>query len=369
MKGRSWSLEELAGANPRKFIDTAYQAILDRPPTATEHEQMLAAMMRGDARTWLLGTLRYGAEGRAHGASIAGLRRRYLAQRMFRLAAIGPLLEWINAAASLPKALRYFRAELARADVEARSRLDAIHPPPLGDTLETAGSSLTSLARERSGISAETRLASLTAHARYALFESVFYESPAVAAKQRVYIPYVDRELARQLPFLDLGCGRGEFMRILREAGIESVGVDINPTGLRALRADAFTVVEQDILEFLEADRRTYSGASVLQVVEHLTHDRIERMLALVAARLAPRAVLIVETPNPLSPFALGVFHTDPTHVSPLPPERLRYSIEAAGFEHARTLFQARIPKDQFAGPDPRAYYADYAIIAERSLT
>jgi hypothetical protein len=111
-----------------------------------------------------------------------------------------------------------------------------------------------------------------------------------------------------------------------------------------------------------------FSGATALQVAEHLTAAQIERMLELVARRLLPGAPLIVETPNPLSPFALGVFHTDATHVDPIPPERMRYSIEAAGFEQAVTLFQAKIPADQFAGPDPRAYYADYAIIARRSV-
>jgi O-antigen chain-terminating methyltransferase len=112
-----------------------------------------------------------------------------------------------------------------------------------------------------------------------------------------------------------------------------------------------------------------FSGASVLQVAEHLPPAQIERMLALIAPRLIAGAPLIVETPNPLSPFALGVFHTDPTHISPIPPERMRYSIEAAGFEQTLTLFQARIPQGQFAGPDPRAYYADYAIVARRSAT
>ena len=82
--------------------------------------------------------------------------------------------------------------------------------------------------------------------------------------------------------------------------------------------------------------------------------------------RLGPGGTFILETPNPLSPLALSVFHTDPTHVAPLPPEAMRYAIEAAGFERARTLFQARVPLDQFAGPDPRAYYGDYAIIATR---
>ncbi|HET7135038.1 MAG TPA: hypothetical protein VFJ25_03885, partial [Casimicrobiaceae bacterium] len=133
-----------------------------------------------------------------------------------------------------------------------------------------------------------------------------------------------------------------------------------------ALRERGFDVVHDDLVAFLERDRESYAGASLLQVAEHLSWPRIERVLTLLRERIVDGGLLIVETPNPLSPFALGVFHTDPTHVAPLPPEAMRYAVEAAGFRDARILYQARIPHDQFAGPDPRAYYADYAIIAMR---
>jgi SAM-dependent methyltransferase len=248
-----------------------------------------------------------------------------------------------------------------------RTRLDAIHPPPLPEVLTIAGDSLAALARERGGIASDVPFAALSADARYALFEAVFYDSRAVAAKQRIYIDYLDRELGRQAPFLDLGCGRGEFLHILRELGIDSIGVDSNADVIRRLQDESFTVVEQDIVAYLETNEQMYSGASMLQVAEHLSPSTIENVLTLLASRLLPGALLIVETPNPLSTFALGVFHTDPTHISPIPPERMRYSIEAAGFERATTLYQARIPANQFAGPDPRAYYADYAIIAYRT--
>ena len=415
-------LDALSARNDRDFVTNAYRVVLGRLPTSAEQDRMLAALLRGDAKTWLLGTLRYGDEGNARGVSIAGLRLRYLAQRLFRAPGVGPLFEWLNAVARLPRALRHLRAvaqadSIARAqnreadrallvrlsntlerlerahDAQAllaqklqarldeestrlvetrtesaatRARVDAISAPVLHDTLEIQGPPLVDLAKARAGIPATTPIDSLSPHARYALFETVFYESPAVEAKQRAYLPYVDRELASRFPFLDLGCGRGEFLRILRGEGIATVGVDSNPVVLAPLRAAGFDVVEQDLLQFLLNDRRTYCGASMLQVAEHLTNDQIERALALLAPRLAPRAVLIVETPNPLSPFALAVFHTDPTHVAPLPPERVRYTIEAAGFEDARTLFQARVPQGQFAGPDPLAYYGDYAVIARR---
>ncbi|HET6802928.1 MAG TPA: glycosyltransferase, partial [Casimicrobiaceae bacterium] len=245
---------------------------------------------------------------------------------------------------------------------EAKSSLEKMLPPTLDDTLEVTGAPIVEPARRKCAIPASVSTPMLSADERYALFEAAFYDSAIVAAKQRVYLPYLDRELARRWPFLDLGCGRGEFLRILRDQAIASVGVDANQTALAALRIAGFDVVLADLVDFLQRDGRTYSGASALQVAEHLLPERLEQMLSLVAPRLAAGAPLIVETPNPLCPFALARFHTDPTHVVPLPPERLRFAIEAAGFERSRTLFQARVPGDPYAGPDACAYYMDYAI-------
>jgi len=405
MNDRSYSLDDFACADPREFVDAAYRDILGRTPTAAERDTMVEMLVTGSTRTFALGMLRYGREGRARGAAVAGLRSRYLAQRLFRIPLLGRVLEWTGIFLRLPRTLRYFRGAvetsavhysllqqqldalqnsvqghaidlqtlavdlqtLAASSQSARTRLDAIHPPPLAETLMVLGKPLAALAKARGGIAPDVSIGGLSSHTRYALFETVFYDSRAVAAKQRIYLDYLDQELARQAPILDLGCGRGEFLQLLREAGIDAVGVDLNAEVVNRLQANGFAVIEQDLLAFLESDSRMFSGAVALQVAEHLTAAQIERMLELVARRLLPGAPLIVETPNPLSPFALGVFHTDATHVDPIPPERMRYSIETAGFEDAKTLFQAKIPSDQFAGPDPRAYYADYAIIARRS--
>lgn len=416
MSERSLSLDDFGCADPREFVDTAYRTILGRAPSDAERERMLEALLTGSTRPLVLGTLRYGEEGSARAVDVRGLRARYLVQRLFRIPVIGAALEWASAVMRLPRTLRFFRgavetqavrqsalqqqfaaeyaalvqrtadAERRLVDAErtldsaifearavkelaerTRTRVDAIHPPPLAETMVFPGGPLAAIARKRAGLSPGVPIDSLSAHTRYALFESVFYDSRTVAAKQRIYLDYVDREVARDAPFLDLGCGRGEFLQILRGAGVESIGVDINPEVLGPLRAQGFTVFEQDLVAFLEHEGPMFSGASVLQVAEHLPPLQIEQVLSLIAQRLVPGAVLIVETPNPLCPFALGMFHTDPTHISPIPPERMRYAVEAAGFERTVTLFQARIPEGQFAGPDPRAYYADYAIVAYRS--
>jgi O-antigen chain-terminating methyltransferase len=367
--------DAIAALDGEAFVAEAYRRLLGRMPNGDERATMLDALLRGEPKSWILGGLRYGAEGRAAAIPVGdAFRRRYLAQRTFRWPVVGPLIERAAALWRLPASLRYFRGmeqRLATARAPAATapaRIDAaIMPPPLGDTLEIVAPSHLPRAREKSRIAPDVPTSSLSRQARYALFEDAFYDSSIVSAKQRVYLPYLDRRLAASLPFLDLGCGRGEFLRILRGEHIASVGVDINPVPLAALRADGFDVQVQDLIAFLEADTRMYAGAASLQVVEHLDAERIERMLALVAPRLVPGAVLIVETPNPLSPFALAQFHTDPTHIAPIPPERMRFFVEAAGFERSRTLFQARVPAGQFFGPDPKAYYMDYAIIAFRS--
>jgi SAM-dependent methyltransferase len=429
---KNYSLDWLIHPDHHQFVDNAYRILLGRPPASREYEDTLRALVNGEAKTWLLGTLRYSREGQARGIAVPGLWHRYLAQRLFHLPGIGAILEWLHALFHLRRSLHTFNAadqvaagnlldvdqtvrslavdrapdfdrnertsqadgaatadlqrlhEILQAHMEElegqlalmtvhvdalRSRIDAFHRADLPETFEVTAPSLLATARERVDMPNDAAVSELSHHARYALFEAVFYDTAVVSAKQRIYLPYVNRELTSRHPFLDIGCGRGEFLRILAGDGIRAIGVDMNPVGLASLRTAGLEVVEQNLLAFLAADPRTFAGASALQVAEHLSADEIERMLSLLAARLAPGAVLVVETPNPLSPFALSHFYTDPTHIAPIPPERLRFSIEAAGFEATRTLFQAKIPAQFPMGPDPRAYYMDYAIIAYRSAS
>jgi len=110
MKSGTVSLDELSALAPGDFVRVAYDRILQRAPTPPEQAEMMSALLRGDPRTWLVGKLRYGAEGRSRGVEVPGLRMRYAAQRLFRLPGLGPVLEWINALVRLPLSLRHLRA-------------------------------------------------------------------------------------------------------------------------------------------------------------------------------------------------------------------------------------------------------------------
>ncbi len=268
----------------------------------------------------------------------------------------------MQAQAALHETLEANLAGLRDRVAPLQASVDRLLPADLPPVLELRGEPLVApTSMETAGGSAQQRFDDW-----YGEFERVFYQSHVVAEKQRVYLPYLDRALAERYPFLDLGCGRGEFMSILRAAGIPSVGVDLSTGNVERLRRAGHEAHEGDLITFLEHDTRTYSGAVALQVVEHIPAAAFERMLELLRPRLAPGATLIIESVNPHSPFALGNFHMDPTHIAPIPPDRVRFCMERAGFVRTCALFQAPIPAFAFGGPEARAHYCDYAVIGYR---
>ena len=103
-------LHRLTWPDHHEFVDNAYRILLGRPPTPDEYVRVLAVLLNGEAKTWLLGALRYSAEGREHGTAVPGLRPRYLAHKLFHLRVIGPVFEWLNAILRVPRPIRIARA-------------------------------------------------------------------------------------------------------------------------------------------------------------------------------------------------------------------------------------------------------------------
>jgi SAM-dependent methyltransferase len=206
----------------------------------------------------------------------------------------------------------------------------------------------------------------------YALFEERFRGSPAeIVRGQRFYL-----DLLRDLPgpVLDVGCGRGEFLRLLASEGIAASGVESNPVSVEAARSLGLAVEEADALAMLDSRPAGELGAIVaFQVVEHWAPEGIFRFLQLSRRALAPGGVLVAETINVDSLSALKAFYLDPTHVRPVVPDALRFLAEAAGFTQPRIEYRSPLPEaDRLAGSDDDArklnalLFApqDYALIA-----
>jgi O-antigen chain-terminating methyltransferase len=133
---------------------------------------------------------------------------------------------------------------------------------------------------------------------------------------------------------LDLGCGRGEFLEVLRGAGVGATGVDADADAVAACRDKGLSAEQGDLFAYLatQADGSA-DGIFCAHVVEHLPPRRVPELVTLAAGKLAAGGLLAIETPNPgcLAIFARD-FYLDPTHVRPVPSNQLHYYLEEAGF-------------------------------------
>ncbi len=168
----------------------------------------------------------------------------------------------------------------------------------------------------------------------YRGFEDVFRGSEQfIRDRQRRYIPIIgDRE-----PVLDFGCGRGELLDLLRDAGISYLGVDSDAGMVARCHDKAHTeVMHANGLDYLErlADR-SLGVVFTAQVIEHLTEQQLRRLLELARVKLTHGGLLIAETVNPHYPPALKTFWVDLTHRAPIFPEVALELCREAGFASA----------------------------------
>jgi glycosyltransferase involved in cell wall biosynthesis/SAM-dependent methyltransferase len=175
------------------------------------------------------------------------------------------------------------------------------------------------------------------AHLGYRGFEDIFRgDEDRIRQAQERYVT-----LLRDADWvLDLGCGRGEFLDALRDAGIRGRGVDLDPTMVERCRQKGHDVELADAATALRAlEDRTVPAVFAAQVVEHLSADQLHELLELCAAKLSPGGTAIMETVNPHNPAALKAFWTDTTHHHPMFPEVLLAHCRLAGFSSGDVVF------------------------------
>lgn len=173
----------------------------------------------------------------------------------------------------------------------------------------------------------------------YGFFEDVFRGPPAlVKERATAYLPDVVA-LDRHGPVVDLGSGRGEWLELLKDAGIDAYGVETSDVYTEESQARGLRVVHADVCDHLAAvAERSLAAVTAFHLAEHLPMDRLIQLVDLSLRALQPGGLLILETPNPEN-LLVGAasFYLDPTHVRPLPPGLLAFLLEARGFADVET--------------------------------
>jgi SAM-dependent methyltransferase len=228
-----------------------------------------------------------------------------------------------------------------------------------------------------SGVAAPITVAAQPAAAAvpdYFAFESRMRGSvESIRERQRRYVD----DFRMAAPVLDVGCGRGELLALLREAGVEARGIDADADMVAYARGEELDVEQADLVQYLEGlEDRSLGGIFMGQVVEHLPAATLVHALRLAAAKLRPGGLLVAETINPLSPIALRNYFADLTHAQPLVPETLELLARQAGFAQSEIRFLNE-PAERLTEPDDPVIAAnvrrlnellfaplDYALVA-----
>jgi SAM-dependent methyltransferase len=221
-----------------------------------------------------------------------------------------------------------------------------------------------------------------TLDAFYASFDEQFRGTrEEIKERLKVYLPLIKQHGigSGEMPILDVGCGRGEWLELLKEQKLRGVGVDSNRVLVGQCVERGLEVVEEDLISHLTRLNDASLGAVTgFHIVEHLPIDTLVQFLNQTVRVLKPGGAVIFETPNPQNVLVGSCnFYFDPTHRNPLPSQVMRFLLESRGFVRVEVLKLnpsddtpvegdselARRFNQYFYGP------MDYAVIGYRSQT
>jgi SAM-dependent methyltransferase len=178
---------------------------------------------------------------------------------------------------------------------------------------------------------------------KYVGFEDAFRGADSVIEERlRAYVPV----FAGRSAVLDIGCGRGEMLAALMDAGIGARGIDLNAEMVAVARQRGLDATAADALGYLSAlADESLGGIIAAQVIEHLEPSYLMRLLDAAAQKLQPGAPLVLETINPACWLAFfSSYIRDFTHVRPVHPETLQYLLRASGFSRVEIRYSAPVP-------------------------
>lgn len=169
-----------------------------------------------------------------------------------------------------------------------------------------------------------------------------------VKDKQKIFLPY----FKNANDILDIGCGRGEFLEILKEEGISSSGIDINMEMISFCRDRGLNVQRADALSYLSSlDDNSLGGIFTSQVIEHLDGSTLLELIRLCHQKLKPGAYLIAETLNPLClTIFSGPFYLDMSHTKPIHPQTASFILEMSGYKEVEIKYTNPYPVEKKLG-------------------
>jgi SAM-dependent methyltransferase len=157
-----------------------------------------------------------------------------------------------------------------------------------------------------------------------------------IKERLKIYLPFLEKAGAgfKDSPILDIGCGRGEWLELLKEKNLNATGIDINKIMVRTCRDAGLNVIEEEALSYLKTVQDSSIGAVTgFHIIEHYGFEYLVSLFKELSRILKPGGLAILETPNPDNILVGSCnFYLDPTHNKPLPSLLVKLLLETQGF-------------------------------------
>jgi SAM-dependent methyltransferase len=213
----------------------------------------------------------------------------------------------------------------------------------------------------------------------YFSLEDVLRGTPEqIKEEVKIYLPVL-QSAGISSDILDVGCGRGEWLQVLREAGLQARGIDSNRILLQQCKDLSLDVVESEALTYLGSlPDRSLRAVTAFHFAEHLPLETLVRFLDEAGRTLKPGGLIILETPNPENLLVGSCnFYLDPTHKNPIPIPTMKLLLEARGFRCEEVLKLHPVSnvkievKDQLTSHLNHFLYGpmNYAVVARKPDT
>lgn len=161
-------------------------------------------------------------------------------------------------------------------------------------------------------------------------YQFMKFDTSVLLERYKTYVPFFQGCKT----VLDVGCGRGEFLELLKQAGITTTGLDTDEGMGDHVRDRGFKFQQQDLFQYLESTPDRFDGIFAAHVLEHLSPEQVIRFLESCKRVLNPGGTVVVATPNPSSASVhLTEFWRDATHIRPYNLELVNFFLHHCGFQ------------------------------------